>query len=101
MPSPTYFRLIDASENNRAYLVCYGPVSKTKIRGFLRELGIRPEARNFKHVLPPPWFRNVLSIYRLTGDAWLKVRARQLPPATWANLMLLTDGRCGIVKLLG
>lgn len=95
------FRLIDASKNNRAYLVCHGPSAKTKIRGFLRELGIRPHAEGFRHVLPPPWFKNCLAIYRLQGDAWLTVRSRNLPPATWANLIMLTEGRASIGKLLG
>lgn len=95
------FRLIDASRHNRAYLICHGPCAKTKIRGFLRELGIRPHADGFRHIPPPPWFKNCLAIYRLQGDDWLTVRSKNLPPATWSSLMLLTDGRAGISKLLG
>lgn len=95
-----YFLPAD-KERPYAFLVCRAPSARTKARGFLRANGIAPRGScfrdvfappNFKDVLAPPKVIHALAIYRLAGDAWLKVRSLNLPRIGFDQLLRLGLG---------
>lgn len=106
------FHLIQEPRRRDARLVCYAASAKTKVRGLLREHGIRPNGRYFlpivsmmeaiasiaaagkRRPINPPRVKTCLAVYNLTGDAWLAIRNLDLPTTTQERLNQFLLGYC-------
>lgn len=76
-----------------AYLLTVDRLPRTKLRGYLEELHIKPNRKMLGYLPIPIRLAPTIALYRLTGDARLKVEARKLPVIEWTDLVLTLTGQ--------
>lgn len=103
--APITLRVITHPRRRELRLVCYGKHAATRLRGFLREHGIRPQGSSFQELPSNPFDvgrrKPPVAVYRLQGDAWLRIRSLGLPETTWAKLSMVCIGEITAHDFLG
>lgn len=98
--APITLRVIHHPRRRELHLVCYGGRADCRIRGFLREHGIHPGGKRKAIPVLPGCRRPSVAVYRLAGDAWLRIRSLELPETSWAKLSQLCIGEISACNFL-